>query len=116
MRFWEEQGLIHPARDSTNRYRLYDEQQIRLLQVVVLLRKAGYGFKAIRTILEQLASGTPEQAITAAENRLKELAERSRRCVEATAALWAYLRERAQPSWLSAPGQLYAQAGGRAVR
>ena len=96
IRFWEEQGLIHPARDKTNRYRLYDEQHIRLLQVLALLRKTGYGIEAARIVLTQLARGTPEQALAAAENRLKELAEASRRCIEATAVMWTYLQEQAR--------------------
>ena len=96
IRFWEEQGLVHPARDKTNRYRLYDEQHVRLLQVIALLRKAGYGIEAMRTVLTQLARGTPEQALTAAENRLRELAEASRRSIEATAVMWAYIEEQAK--------------------
>ncbi len=96
IRFWEEQGLIHPARDKTNRYRLYDEQHIRLLQVLALLRKTGYGIEAARIVLTQLARGTPEQALAAAENRLRELAEASRRCIEATAVMWTYLQEPAR--------------------
>jgi hypothetical protein len=47
----------------------------------------------LRTVLAQLSAGTPEQALAAAENRLKELAEVSHRCFEATAALWRYLEE-----------------------
>jgi DNA-binding transcriptional MerR regulator len=91
IRFWEEQELVQPERNNTNRYRLYDEQQVRLLQIVALLRKVGYGFEAIRAVLTQVAMGTPEQALRAAENRLKELAEMSRCCMEATAVLWAYI-------------------------
>jgi len=98
MRFWEQQGLIEPTRDGSNRYRLYDEQQIRALQIVVLLRKAGYGIEAIRMVLTQLATGTLEQALTAAEKRLKELSETSHRCFEATAALWRYVEENSQMS------------------
>ncbi len=47
LRFWEEQGLLRPERDPANGYRLYDPDEVRKLQVVVLLRKAGYGFDAI---------------------------------------------------------------------
>jgi len=93
MRFWEQQGLIHPARDAGSRYRVYDEKQVRALQVVALLRKAGYGFEAIRTVLAQLSAGTPEQALAAAENRLNGLAQVSHRCFEATAVLWKYVEE-----------------------
>ncbi|QBD81941.1 MerR family transcriptional regulator [Ktedonosporobacter rubrisoli] len=92
LRFWEEQGLLHPARDRTSGYRFYDAEQMRNLQVIVLLRKAGYNFEAIRAILAQLAAGTPEQALQAAEKRLQELAEMSRRCLEALAELWAYIK------------------------
>jgi DNA-binding transcriptional MerR regulator len=96
IRFWEEQGLIQPARDRGNSYRLYNEQQVRLLQVAALLRKAGYDIEATRTVLIQLAQGTPEQAMTAAENRLRELMEASRRCVKATTAMWAYIEGQAR--------------------
>ncbi|MBE3561725.1 MAG: MerR family transcriptional regulator [Ktedonobacteraceae bacterium] len=56
LRFWEQQGLLHPTRDQFSRYRLYDEQQMRRLRVVVLLREAGYGFDVIHTTLEELAA------------------------------------------------------------
>ena len=91
IRFWEGQGLIQSERNNSNGYRLYGEQHIRLLQVVILLRRANYGFEAIRAVLTQVAMGTPEQALRAAENRLKELAEASHRCIEATAVLWTYI-------------------------
>ena len=93
VRFWEEQGLLHPIRERESRYRLYDDEQVRGLQVVVLLRKAGYDFDAIRVVLGQLATGTPEQVRSAAEHRLQDLAEVSRRAVEATAMLWEYAKE-----------------------
>jgi len=94
LRFWEEQGLLQPTRDGTSRYRIYDAEQLRKLQVVALLRKANYDFAAIRTVLDQLALGTPDQAVAAAENRLKELSEISRCCAEGTAKLWAYIESR----------------------
>ncbi len=94
VRFWEEQGLLQPVRDKESKYRLYDDEQVRKLQIVVLLRKSGYNFEAIRTVLGQLITGTPEQVLTAAEHRLEELAEVSRRAVEATATLWQYVNER----------------------
>ncbi|HEY7418406.1 MAG TPA: MerR family transcriptional regulator, partial [Ktedonobacteraceae bacterium] len=47
LHFWEQQGLLHPSRDPHSRYRFYDEQQMRRLRVVVLLREAGYGFNVI---------------------------------------------------------------------
>jgi len=93
VRFWEEQELISPKRDRESKYRVYDDEQLRRLQIVVLLRKSGYNFDAIRVVLEQLATGTPEQVLAAAEHRLRDLAEVSRRAVEATATLWQYVNE-----------------------
>jgi DNA-binding transcriptional MerR regulator len=91
IRFWEEQGFIQPTRDKSSGYRLYDEQQVRLLQIVTLLRKTGYNLQATRSVLSQLASGTPQQALHAAQQRLNELSEASRRCTEATATVWEYI-------------------------
>lgn len=91
LHFWEQQGLLHPARDMTSRYRFYNEQQMRHLRVVVLLRAAGYTFAAIRTTLDELAAGVPEQAIAAGEMRRAELAKASYTCLSAMAALQHYL-------------------------
>jgi DNA-binding transcriptional MerR regulator len=91
VRFWESRGLLQPGRDKTNRYRVYDAEEIRRLQVVALLRKANYDFEVIANVLNQLANSTPEEAMIAAEQRLKDLAEQSRHCAEATAMLWQYI-------------------------
>ena len=80
--------MLRPVRDRESKYRLYDDEQVRRLQVVVLLRKS-----AIRKVLEQLATGTPEGVRAAAEQRLQDLAEVSRRAVEATATVWQYIIE-----------------------
>ncbi len=93
VRFWEEQGLLQPTRDKESKYRLYDDEQVRKLQIVVLLRKSGYDFAAIRTVLEQLTTGTADQILAAAQHRLEDLAQRSRHAVEATATLWQYASE-----------------------
>jgi DNA-binding transcriptional MerR regulator len=93
LRFWEEQGLLQPTRDKTSGYRLYDAEQVRNVQIITLLRKANYDMGAIHTVLTQLTVGSPEQALIAAENRLKDLAEESRRCVAAIALLWQYVEK-----------------------
>jgi DNA-binding transcriptional MerR regulator len=91
LRFWEEQGLVHPAREPHSRYRLYDPEHLHILRTIALLRKAHYPIEAIRTVLRQSAQGHPEQSLAAAEEQLKALAETTTRCVKATAALWEYL-------------------------
>ena len=93
LRFWEQQGLLHPSRDKGSKYRLYDERQIRRLRIVVLLRQANHDFAAIRTTLDQLEAGQPQRAVAAVEQRRSELASVSWRCVAAMAALHAYIHD-----------------------
>ncbi len=89
VRLWEGRGLLQPRRDPASGYRLYDAAEMRRLGVVALLRKGGYGFDAIQPVLAELATDAPDQAVSAAEQRLAELAEASRRC--AAAALQSYV-------------------------
>jgi len=93
LHFWEQQGLLHPGREKSSGYRLYDEQQMRRLRVVVLLRDAGYDFDAIRTTLDELAAGQPEKAIAAMAKRRAELAKTSWACLAAMSSFQGYISE-----------------------
>lgn len=93
LHFWEEQRLLSPRRDSSSGYRLYDPNEVLRLRVVVILRKAGYTFDAIRTVLDELAGGRPSTALSAIERRREELQRASERCSRATAAFWSYVSE-----------------------
>ena len=93
LRFWEQQGLLQPSREKGSNYRLYDEQQRRRLRIVALLRQANYDFAAIRTTLDELEAGQPQRAVAAVEQRRSALASMSWRCLEAMAALYAYISE-----------------------
>jgi len=93
VRFWERHDLVRPRRDAASGYRLYDAAEVRRVQVIALLRRGGYGFDAIRPVVAELATGRPEQAAHAAERRLADLAEESRRCSAATSAFWTYIEE-----------------------
>ncbi|GHO49530.1 MerR family transcriptional regulator [Ktedonospora formicarum] len=93
LHFWEQQGLLRPSRDRNSRYRIYDEQQMRRLRVVALLREAGYNFPSIHSVLEELAEGHPEQAISAVEKRREELTRASWSCVEAMTSFQRYVSE-----------------------
>jgi DNA-binding transcriptional MerR regulator len=90
VRYWEQRGLLKPVRDQSSRYRLYDEQQLHRLQVIVLLREVGYGFDTITAVLEEMASGRPEKALEAVERRRAELGRASRDGIEATVTFWRY--------------------------
>jgi DNA-binding transcriptional MerR regulator len=98
LRFWEQQGLVAPARERASGYRRYGPEEVRQLKVVVLMRRNGYPAETIRSVLAELAAGHPARAIAAAEQRLHELAAASRRCMQATAALWAYVDVQEEPS------------------
>ena len=91
--FWEQQGLVRPVREKESRYRLYDEQQMRRLRVVVLLREAGYDFDAIHLTLDELTAGRPEKAIAAIEKRRAELTRISWECLAAMTAFKEYVTE-----------------------
>lgn len=93
LHFWEQQGLLHPLRDRDSRYRLYDEQQMRRLRMVVLLREAGYDARIIQSVLDELAAGRPEKAIVAVEKRREELTRASWACLEALVLFQCYVSE-----------------------
>jgi len=97
LHFWEQQGLLHPVREPYSRYRLYDEFQMRRLRVVVLLREAGTPFTAIQSVLEELAAGRPEKAVTAVEEKREELARTSWACIEALTSFHHYVSESGLP-------------------
>jgi len=90
VRFWEGQGLLEPTREKTSRSRRYTAEDMRQLQIIAMLRKAGYGFDAIRVVLDELSSGNAGQAIAAAEHRLADQAGSARR-LQGLALLWRYV-------------------------
>lgn len=92
LRFWEQQGLLQPTRDSTTRSRYYDQEQIQRVQIVALLRAADYRFDAIRSVLDDLATSRPAQARAALEQRRAAVEQDSRRAMHATGVLHSYLQ------------------------
>lgn len=93
LRFWEQQGLLQPERDDRSGYRIYNRQQMNHLNVVVLLRDANFGFGAIRSVLDELATGRPESTLRAIEKLRTVISSSSRACTRATATLWNYIGE-----------------------
>ncbi len=93
LRFWEQQGLLQPERDGRSGYRIYNRQQMNYLNVVVLLRDANFGFGAIRSVLDELATGRPESTLRAIEKLRTAISSSSRACTRATATLWNYIGE-----------------------
>ena len=52
IRFYEEQGLLSPRRNSENGYRDYSEEDVKILQQIKLLRKLGVSIEEIRQMLK----------------------------------------------------------------
>ena len=73
IRFYEEQGLVDPARDPQNGYREYSIDDVRQLERVKLLRQLGVTCESIRRMM------TGELSLGACmQSRLHELDEASR--------------------------------------
>lgn len=68
IKYYEEEKLIIPKRNSTNNYREYDENDIRVLREIKLLRKLGFSIDSIRTVLDK-----PKELKVLFENHLKEI-------------------------------------------
>lgn len=51
IKYYEEENLIIPDRNSANNYREYNEDHIRVLREIKLLRKLGFTIDNIRMIL-----------------------------------------------------------------
>ena len=52
IRFYEEQGLLNPKRNSENGYRDYSEEDVKILRQIKLLRKLGVSIEEIRQMLK----------------------------------------------------------------
>lgn len=72
IRFYEKEGLVSPKRNAENQYREYDEQDIRQLKQIYVLRKIGLSVLEIKQVLTQELSMA--DAVNA--RRLQLLAEK----------------------------------------
>jgi len=67
IRFYEEQGLLHPRRNAENGYREYSQKEVEILRRIRLLRKLGLPIEEIRKMLEgthTVADGMRRHMIT----------------------------------------------------
>ena len=118
LRYYEEQGLIAPAR-STNTYRTYDEQDVARVEQVVGLVRAGVPTRLARVLLdledtrsEELAESCTRQVAEMLAEELTGLDERIACLTKSRRTLCDYLQRtehaadvlegsRAEPSVLS---------------
>jgi DNA-binding transcriptional MerR regulator len=52
LRYYDELGLLSPARISSNGYRIYGQKEINCLQQILFYREIGVSLEEIRNILE----------------------------------------------------------------
>ena len=78
IRFYERQGLLHPARNKNNSYREYTEEDILRLKEIRLLRKLGMPVEEIRRLLDGETQLQP--ALAEQERRLEAEAEKLKAC------------------------------------
>ncbi len=57
LRFYEERGLLFPARDAQSDYRVYGPDEVNRLQEILLLRRLGVAVRDVGPML----SGSPEE-------------------------------------------------------
>ena len=53
LHFYDETGLLNPARHGANGYRFYEEQQLLILQQILFYRELGFELKQIKSILSR---------------------------------------------------------------
>lgn len=53
LHFYDESGLLKPARTGTNGYRYYEEAQLLKLQQILFYRELGFELKQIRQVLDR---------------------------------------------------------------
>lgn len=86
IRFYEEQGLLSPRRNSQNGYRDYSEAEVSALRRIKLMRKLGVPLEEIR----QMQSGVHtvgdgmRRHLVSLERERQNLADAARLCAELT--------------------------------
>ncbi len=82
IRFYEQQGLLHPKRNSENGYREYDEADVNCLKKIKLLRKLSMPIEEIRRIQngELLLMDALNRQLIVLEREKANLAETSGLC------------------------------------
>ena len=92
LRHWQLEGLIAPGRDSTNGYRIFDQQHLNRAALIAHLVGLGYGMATLRTAMHCLDEDGSATRQTI-DILLAPVRAQVRACAEATSLLWRYLEE-----------------------
>ena len=77
IRFYEEEGLLHPSREEGNSYRSYSDDDVRTLQIIKLLRRLGVPIEEIRRVQSgEIALGDSlEEHLVTLQSRIGSLTQ-----------------------------------------
>jgi DNA-binding transcriptional MerR regulator len=99
LRFWEQEGLVHPERVTSLRARRYGPEAVAAARIVAALRSAGHGVPAVREIMDSLHRlDGPGAARHILSRRLDQIAERSVALLRAGADLAAVITSAREPA------------------
>ncbi|MBL1228840.1 MerR family DNA-binding transcriptional regulator [Enterococcus sp. BWB1-3] len=73
IRHWSKEGLIQIPRDVESNYRQFDEQALRRLLIIRLIRSSIWSLDTVREILNTFNADTPAELIKLAEQSLQAL-------------------------------------------
>lgn len=79
IRHWTKEGLLKVARDEESNYRKFDEQALRQLLLIRLIRASTWSLDVVRDILTTFRAETPTEMIQLAERSLQMLNTRLER-------------------------------------
>jgi DNA-binding transcriptional MerR regulator len=51
IRYWSDEGVLHPVTHSEGGYRLYDAESVARLELIRTLRELGLGLDAVRSVV-----------------------------------------------------------------
>lgn len=98
LRFWEDAGLLTPAREWGTNYRRYRASDVRDARMIDLLRRARCPWPEVGPILDGLRRTGSSDALRAAiAERRAALTERARAMLGGASGLHGYLGEAAAP-------------------
>jgi DNA-binding transcriptional MerR regulator/ADP-ribose pyrophosphatase YjhB (NUDIX family) len=101
LRYYDEIGLLNPARIGENGYRYYEQEQLLVLQQILLLRELGLDLATIGEVVR--AEHDPRRAL---EHHHRELLEERRRIDNLTNTVAATMRHLEEGTAMS-PQELF---------
>ncbi|MGU7783165.1 MerR family transcriptional regulator [Burkholderia sp. PU8-34] len=75
IRFYEQSGLLPPAGRGQNGYRIYDEEAVERLQMILLAQRLGFSLDEMRAVAEEMSAFSKEGLLARLDERLREIDE-----------------------------------------